>query len=473
MGPADGILRILAPVTAVLFLCALLVLVLAATLLALREIGRLDLWPAVLMIETAPLEVYRTNLGPFNLSLFRLSLLIAVLTLAYRLARGRPVGRSRPPALVLYALLIAWQLVSLAAVSTNRSLGYRVWSEYAVGVIAAIVITRFASRRDLRVFAWAYLASAVLPLVASAWRIFEYHITGSANLPGLSILPVNQAILAARESGSFLIDGTQRMQGTFSDPNNFGFFVATVLIIAVALTVSELVASRRMQALWAGLIAVLCAVGVIGSYSRSAWLLDAVGVGALMLLIGRSIWTPRRVVAAVVVVLVVASAVSPVVASRVNPSNRGTQVSDQVHEHTMRIALNLLQAHPLIGVGIGSYGSKAGQPTLASNAHSTLLTVGAEEGLPGFLLLLGVMVLTSYGGVRALSRLGLSERIAVAGLPAAYLALALANMLYDIWTDDFQWMLFALVLAVSPTLLTERQWLPRLSLARVKPRLSR
>src|SRR5207247_9088378 len=102
-----------------------------------------------------------------------------------------------------------------------------------------------------------------------------------------------------------------------------------------------------------------CLVGVIGSYSRSAWLLLIAGIVLFLALIGKSVWTARRAVMSGLCALLVVSVFAPAVLSRLNPRDRGTQASNAEHARTMHRALELTKAHPLTGVGIGANGDHA------------------------------------------------------------------------------------------------------------------
>lgn len=454
-------------VTAISFLVVCLAFLAGVVLASLRRVGCTHMWPAVLLVVTAPLEVYRTKAGPFNLSLFRLALAVALVVLAADFLKGRLSGRRLPLVFAVYASLLAWQAVSLLAVSTQPSLGYRFLSQYAAGLLAAFVITVYVRRSDLTVVAVAYVASAILPLAASVFRIFSVRRRGSGDLPGLDLLPLDPAIRAARNTGSFLVGGAQRMQGTFSDPNHFGFFLATALIIALGLLGASMrswAQGDKHRTVSTGTMALACVVGVVGSYSRSAWLLTFVGVLVLFALIGRSVWTPRRALISAGCVIIVASLLAPAVVSRVNPQNPGTRASNTQHAQTMRRALELAEDHPLTGVGLGSYGEHAGQPRLVSSAHSTVLTVAAELGLPGVLLLIAAVSVTAYGSIHSVLKRPAFARPIGAGLAAAFIGLVTANVFYEVWMDDFQWVLFGLVIAaLKPVRIPERRRVPAVS----------
>jgi hypothetical protein len=437
---------------AILILCAALIAIGAVVLAGLKIVRATRLWPAALLIVTAPLEVYRSSSGAgLNVSLFRLALGAGFVALAVDVLRGRKklTGAVAVPFLIYVALLV-WQLASLAFVTPDHSLAYRFLGQYAGGLLAAFIITRYVERRDLPIVVGLVGVGAVLPLVAAAYRVFSVRHGGSGDLPGLSALPLDPTIEAARKSGSFLLDGTQRLNATFSDPNHFGFYISIVFLVLLGATGRSSFdrLSIKVTASYA-LIVLSCAIALIGTYSRSSWLLAAVGLVVMLVLIGPSLWTRTRAIAACIAGAIAMGAASPALISRLGTAEVGNAESTRVHEHTMSIALKLLAHHPITGVGLGDYGRHAGQPALVSSAHSTFLTVSAELGVVGLLLLLAAIGTTSFAAVRSVRREALRGRLLLAGLTAAFIGLAVANVLYEVWMDDFQWVLFGLLLAAT------------------------
>jgi O-antigen ligase len=115
----------------------------------------------------------------------------------------------------------------------------------------------------------------------------------------------------------------------------------------------------------------------------------------------------------------------------------------------MHIALDLLSRHPVTGVGLGGYGRYADEPPLISSSVSTFLTVGAETGVLGLALLLAAILTTTVAGARSVFSSSSTERAMLGGLVAAFVALAAANAVGEVWMNDFQWTLFGVVLAVT------------------------
>jgi hypothetical protein len=417
----------------------------------LRRYAAERAWPAVTLIVAAPLELYRHSVGAFNVSPFRVALLIALAMLALDLfRRRRPVGRLAAP-LIASAVLLLVELVSVLFVTDFPELATKILLQSTAGLLAAVVIVHFVEPPLIRWAAWGFVASAVLPLAAAAWRPLTRAAGGDGSLPGLHLFAIDDRLVALREI-KVLANGVERLQGTFSDPNHFAFYVAVVVIIGAGLLMAEVSVRRHAPTVTAlGLFLGAAVTALVGTYSRSGWLVLLCGLGLLCALAGLKRRTWVRGAAVVMAVVTLTSVVAgAAIIDRVAFGDPVNTPSNAEHERTMRVALDLLVERPLTGVGLGSYGVHAGEAPLVSGAHSAPLTFAAELGVPGLLGLLIVIGTTVGLGVARVLRTGNFERRAViASVVAAYCGTAVASMLYDVWLDDFQWCLFGVLLAMA------------------------
>jgi hypothetical protein len=407
-----------------------------------------------LLAVTAPLEVYRTPVLGANLSLFRISLAVglAVLICGPDLELRRHL---RDPITLGYAFLTGVMATSLVFVSDNRSLGLRVFSQVAVGTAAVVVVAGLARRigSPARV-AGTLAAGAVLPVLAGFWQASFGSSPGAPLLPLLGLLPAAAGLQVSRDASSF-VGNALRVKATFADPNHFGAYCA--LLLGPVLSLAGLAAARRAatRSAVAGVLALALACMILLSGSRSAWLAAAVcAVGAAAsllppLLRGTSGRARVRIVAASVLALAVLAGVgAPVVGSRLDDASAANHQSDRTHSLTLRKAADDLLDHPVFGIGIADFGPQLGEAPLTSGAHSTYLTVGAELGGVGLLALLTALAATGRAlaaGVRG----GDDELRAIAiGLVCGYAGFAVAAFFYDLWWDDFQWVLAGTVLGL-------------------------
>ncbi|HZT15247.1 MAG TPA: O-antigen ligase family protein [Gaiellaceae bacterium] len=193
-----------------------------------------------------------------------------------------------------------------------------------------------------------------------------------------------------------------RVNSVFYDPSIYGRFL--VLAVLASLVV---VLRRRRDPLWAiaaMLTIVVTWAGLLPSFSQSSFvaLLAAVIVAAIVAWRRRSLF----LIAAAIVVLVGATVASPAVRHRASLSHVTSGRSTLVGKG-LRIAAH----HPVLGVGVGgfkhAYGELAhlrGKEPKAAASHTTPVTVVAETGVPGLLLLVWLVAAALATAFRRLQR---------------------------------------------------------------------
>jgi O-antigen ligase len=145
-----------------------------------------------------------------------------------------------------------------------------------------------------------------------------------------------------------------------------------------------------------GLVCVLfllCLLGVVITFSRATWLLAFLG-----LLFVSALWLRRRVTSvlsliliAVLLFTILMSGILGLVSRFYNPD----EVYGLERIYYYATALQLFMGHPMLGVGAGNYqffdrsyeGESAG-----GIAHNQFLTVAAETGVPGLVVVLWFVV---------------------------------------------------------------------------------
>lgn len=223
---------------------------------------------------------------------------------------------------------------------------------------------------------------------------------------------------AASYGGSLV---TNRPQGMFAQPNDYGAFAGTVLSLAIGLATFE----RR--GLWRRVAVAACVpsgAAVLLSLSRGAIVGLVFGLLALIVLAPS---TCRGAVIGAAVAVVVLGAASAgiagsqgtVVAGRVTSIVTGNKNPYDERPAIWSAAGALIAERPLSGSGPGSFpvasahapgltGDPGGLPGTtravgADHAHNVLLTVAAEAGIPAAILLIGFtshVALTSWRRAR-------------------------------------------------------------------------
>lgn len=404
-------------------LAALLVLgALAAAVALLDPLGAVAL--AVLSVPVQELVSL-----PGGLSVTQAALLLAVASLALH-ALAHPdeplaLGRLFPPlAIFLWAL-------ALAAVFTpySRAEAVRETARWATVPLIYLLTLRAAH--------------------GAPWRS---HVL----IACLLIAPAANAIVGLVQfwfglgPESFLIGARARAYGTIGQPNSFAGYMNQAWPLAAGLTIFALVGLRtgapRRPALFAlagaGAALALTGAALLASFSRGGWVGAAGGAAALALatlamlprelrLMARRAGVAAGAMAVAVAILGGGGLLPDAVAGRaaslagnlrifdargadINPVNFAV-VERMAH---LQAAWNMLQRHPLTGVGPGNFSVAYETPPAAGerpisvrpwyesrgHAHNYYLHIAAEAGLIGlgaYLLLIGAVGLQAVRAVRA------------------------------------------------------------------------
>ena len=337
------------------------------------------------------------------------------------------------------AFALGWEL--LRAPPRSRELGSLAWPMAAlVGWFALSITWTIDVREGAIDLLFFLLPFALLAVVISRlpWR--ERPVGGLfALLQGMALLFAcvgiaqwlakdvfwNPKVAVGNETSAFF-----RVNSLFWDPSIYGRFL--VVAILAALTVILLRVARRWEPALAVLIAVLW-VGLFFSYSQSSFVALVAGVLIAAALAWRS--KPTAVVAAALLLAVPVAAEPPgaTAASRDSTGGRSTLVRNGIE-----IALD----HPLIGVGIGgfqqAYAEKLDLKTRrppAAASHTTPVTVAAETGFPGLVLLAWLVAAAALAAFRGRRDATLVRATSwAAGLAVA--AIAVQSLFYNAFFED-------------------------------------
>jgi O-antigen ligase len=350
------------------------------------------------------------------------------------------------------------------------------WAVALVGgaaVSAALAADRGAAVKQLGVLtAGVLLAFAVVGVVERLddVRLIERAVVAIGGGICAAALP-SAGDLQASYAGAVVAN---RATSVFVDPNELGAFAAVVLVMACGL---GLASRQRWERLLAAASGALALTALLLSLSRGAWF------GAVLGIIGLAVLLPsarRRIGFLVIAAIAAASvllALAPGSPAKVAEERLGTLTSptanpDELRPLAWRLALDLVGQHPLLGIGPGGFPAAAdladrGEIAGAVHAHNIVLTVAAEGGLVGVVLLLGFgvgLATTTWRRVR--SDLGVDPSdAAVLAAPAAALLVFVGQGFVDFTFRNsglllLAWMLAGLVLAggrlraggpVSPT----------------------
>jgi O-antigen ligase len=237
-----------------------------------------------------------------------------------------------------------------------------------------------------------------------------------------------------------------RVSSVFYDPSMYGRFLAVALLLVAAAAVWGHVRSPAVLAA----VAVVLFAGLAVSYSQSSFVALAVGLAALAALAYE-----RRAVAigagVALALVLLALATPPMGSVRHALADGDLSKVTSTRSGLVSTGARLFVHHPVQGVGFGGFleASKPGTNAEAKGAkgasHVMPLTVAAELGLPGavllvvFLLGLARMALAPVRGGRETTTYRLT-------LGLALLVILVHSLFYAaFWEDPLMWGLAALL----------------------------
>jgi O-antigen ligase len=355
-----------------------------------------------LLFLVAPFDLSKAvvpPLGPFHspglyLGVGHLALLGLALTWVFERVwvQRLPLPRTRLDTLAL--VYLGWIWVSALRSPGSTTLMLASAMTYTLCVLAFYVVSH--SIRDESDVRW-LLRAVVLAFALQAVHVLAQMATHNyLPLPGSKLVAAaGQVIALGDESAAF------RPIGAFDHPNALADYLTLVLVPALALVLMG--PSRIARRVWLVAFGVVLLGGVLLllTLSRGSWLafaLAAIVLGVIYLRY-RIIGSTHVLGATLLLALGVAAfvAVYPQVIYRLTePDSRSTEsrivLTDQ--------AVTIIESHPLMGVGFGSYHRAAHEITPPSFAHISAdyqeqilklivhnhyLLVAAELGIPAML----------------------------------------------------------------------------------------
>jgi hypothetical protein len=338
------------------------------------------------------------------------------------LATGRfSLRRITPGPVLLVGVFVALNLVSaIDVIDGPRAVEFLGITVYvaALGLWLASQVTSSTFAR--RIVKW-YVAAAVVSALVSTLA------------------------LVAPFPGHELFTRIGRAEGLFKDPNVFGpFLVPPALILLEEIISPRLFARRR----WTKLLAFLAlTLGVLFSYSRAAWLNLVAGVAVMVVVFALRRGGGRHAARAVTLVLVAGIAVGAAVTFTGSVTFLEQRAKVQTYDTTrfgaQSESIRWATRYPF-GVGPGQFEKHA-----EISAHSMYARALAEEGLPGFVTILALMLLT-FGCAGKNAILGRDTYgIGSAALLGAWSGLLLNGFFVDTLHWRHLWAVAALIWAGS------------------------
>jgi O-antigen ligase len=358
------------------------------------------------------------------------------------------------------ALALAWQI--LRGDERVRELGALAWPLVAVVAWTGLALLWTDDLREGAIFLTAFVLPFGLLAVGFARLPFSRRallaLYGALVATALAYAGVGLYQWATREvfwNPKLRVDNAYapffRVNSVFWDPSIYGRY----LVVAILATLALVLLGVRERLLAAGIVAITAIwVGLLFSFSQSSFAALIAGTIAAAAVIWR--WRAAAALAVLAVVLVSAGFATPQVRHELLDRSRAglnSVTSDRAGlvGNGLRIAVD----HPVLGVGTGSFkrayaketGLKGEEPKKAAS-HSTPVTVIAETGVPGLVLLswLGMASLATAFGSRGRSAAGRAALVAALTLGAIAVHSLFYNALFE---DPTMWALLGLIALVS------------------------
>jgi O-antigen ligase len=340
----------------------------------------------------------------------------AALALAWQLVQGDVRARELGSVALPLAAFVGWTGLSLAWTQDLRQGAIELLAFYLPFGVLAICLARLAWRRN-----WMLVLLGELVLMALIFAVVgvEQWITRD--------IFWNPKVLVGNTYAPFF-----RVNSLFWDPSIYGRFlvVAMLALLVVALW------TRLLRIVLAASAAIsVMAIGLLFSFSQSSFVALAAGV----LVAAAFAWRGRALllVGLAVALFLIAAIASPNVLHHKGGLNRVTSGRSKLVTNGLKLAVH----HPVFGVGVGGFKHgyarqqhlKSKEPKAAAS-HDTPITVAAETGVPGLLLLTWLFVAGLLLAFRRAASDLAGEAAVVFGLVLA--AIGVHSLFYNAFFED-------------------------------------
>jgi O-antigen ligase len=354
---------------------------------------------------------------------------VAVL-LGWELLRDDGRSRELGPLAWPLALLVAWSGLSLAWTEDLHEGAIALLFFWLPFGLLAVSLSRLAwSRRWL---SFIYLELVGMAIAFAAIGVYQYATRD---------VFWNPKVIVGNAYAPFY-----RVNSVFYDPSVYGRFLVVAILAALVMALYD---RNRDVAYGSAIAIVLIWPGLLFSFSQSSF--AALIVGTAVVAAFR--WRWRAAIALGVTALLIAAVAlgTPHIRhSLLRESGSGLNKASSGRAKLVTQGIKIAVYHPVQGVGIGGFKRayanrvhlKGKEPKKAAS-HNTVVTVAAETGLPGLILLGWLMFQALFVTIR---RAGSSFKgRACLAIAAAVSAIGVHSLFYNaLFEDPMFWGLLAL-----------------------------
>ena len=344
------------------------------------------------------------------------------------------------PAYWSFAVYFGALVISTILSSQPRLSVVKLAGEFYLILLPLIVVSIVADLSRLRLTLLAWIAGAAIPMLVGLLGVVLFYFSPAANLLGE----------ITYHYGAVPVGNFPRINSTFVSPSMFcNYLTVSASLVVIARSLNWI--SGRAALVLISLIAICSAFTV------------SITIGGIFLAAGLLTWsylpvgTVRRLALATGLAVAFAFvAISPIAlvptaSHRINPPLLGDYSSSRLL--VWSDASRRLTENPLFGSGVGTpaasvvYLNSDGTYSLLTDAHNTLLNVGAQSGILG---VLGILLVIFFVLRAATTQTRGELNLIRTGLAIAFIA----AFLYDGLTGSFEnarhlWVLIGLIFAVD------------------------
>lgn len=396
--------------------------VIAGSLMAVLILAVLPLWwlPSIALVAFAVLPVGYLTFVPPSIGRF---VAPAIVVMAVYLVRSLQ-QRGLPPRMIAGMLGCTAALLGLSLIGIDplRSIYW-----VAVFVVGALLPSLVGTQRDDRMAAALTRTWLIVGAVLGALALLE---------SALRFNPLSQAYLVEQRWSVYRIQttlGHPLLNGTF-----FSITACFALFVALRRTSDQVAATA---------VFVLTGVAAALSGSRSAALALTIsmGIGLILSLFSRSVTRAAKVGGVIMVTLTILIVPNlPIFRTR-SGSSEGL-ASETYRDAVLRLGLQLIRQHPLLGSGPGTSAERAQQAGATLPLENAILGTTVSIGLVGMLALAGWLLWLIRQSLRN------NRRESLTGL----FAFLITGSAYPLWeTNPAAWALVGLIALLAGQPLTE------------------
>jgi O-antigen ligase len=341
-----------------------------------------------------------------------------------------PPGPGRALMLALAAYVVLYGLQTLYSKDVTKGEDNLVFFYVPFALLFVLLRGREWSRRTLTA---CFAVLVALALVFVGIGFVEYHTR---------TLLLNPKVIDANQFATYF-----RVNSLFFDPNIYGRFLALVMLLITAVLIWT---PRQREAVAGVVVLAVLWGGLVLTFSQSSFAALLLGLALLAALR----WSVRVTLVAVVVALAVGGGYAAVRGHSLHISLSSSSKANSTTNGRFALikgGLKLYGKRPIFGWGSGSFSRvyrrerKASSERATSASHTIPITVAAEQGVPGFVAYVAILV-TAFLLLFRRTR-GDPLRAALATL---FAALVLHTMTYaDFLEDPVTWALLGAGVALA------------------------